>query len=154
MQLKYRCKLKLDSFGKLSNTVIIQQPHFRLFTFPERYHLKQVSNSQHLHNGCNTDSTVNDPITERCQAKKQEPGREDTSLPQPTSKAVSWGGVRNVILTQSDTWKMTVRHKLTSEHLCNYWCWSLCYQLGNLVCEVISSTWKRRKKMPFAGLPI
>lgn len=43
---------------------------------------------------------------------------------------------------------------LTSKHFYNYWCRSLRYQLGNLLCEVISSTWKRRKKPPFAGLPI
>lgn len=65
------------------------------------------------------------------------------------------GRWRNLILTQSDTWEMTVRHMLTSKHLCNYWCWSLRAQLGNLLCEVISSTWKRRKKKPpLAHLPI
>lgn len=58
------------------------------------------------------------------------------------------------MLTHSDTWKMTVRHMLTSKYLCNYLCWSLRYQLGNLLCEVISSTWKRRKRSLFAGLPI
>lgn len=43
------------------------------------------------------------------------------------------------------TWKMTVRHKWTSERLCNYLCGSFRHLLGNFWCEVISSTWKVRK---------
>lgn len=88
---------------------------------------------------------MNDPIIERCQVKKQEPGRKRQIITSTQQINCILGCSRNVILTQSDTWKMTVRHTLTSEHLCNYWCWSLRYQLGNLLCEVISSTWKRRK---------
>ena len=53
---------------------------------------------------------------------------------------------RNAILTQSVTRKITAWHMLTSEHLCNYWRWSSRYQLRNLQCEAISSTWRKRKR--------
>lgn len=56
------------------------------------------------------------------------------------------GCSRNAISTQSDTWKMTAGHMLTSQRLCNYWCCSLRYQLGNLLCEVISSTRRRSRR--------
>lgn len=73
-------------------------------------------------------------MTKKCQGEKLVPGRKDKSLPQNHQLHCIPDSCRNVILTQSDTWKMTVGHMRTSKHLCNYWCWSLRYWLGNLYC--------------------
>lgn len=88
---------------------------------------------------------MNDPIIEKVPSKETRAWEERQIITSTQQLNCILGCSRNVIPTQNDTWEMTVRHMLTSEHLRNYWCWSLRYQLGNLQSEVISSTRKRRK---------